>query len=248
MTFEDQLDVILRHEGQFQKWREDRGNWLNGQLVGTKYGVTAGRLAMHRGVRHVTEADMRALGLDEAKAIFRRHYYDRARIGLLPDQIEAKTFDCCVNHGVAGGVKLLQKTIRSFGHEISIDGKIGPETTRLAYAVVRDVGPRAFVNAMVQVRNDYYAAIIRNNPSQARFRRGWLSRSNSFTNTADVAFVPDQNRPDLTEPPIIADAQDEREEIANNEENDAATPGTLAQIGRAFFGWFEVFVRRSGQA
>lgn len=189
-SFEDQLDVILKHEGKFQKWRQDRGNWFNGQLIGTKYGIIPYALAKHRGVRHITEAQMRALTLAEAKDIYRAQYYDRAKIRLLPDQIEFKVFDMCVNHGVHGGVKLLQRTLRHMGYTIDVDGKIGPQTVRIAYLAVREHGPRVVVNRMVRTRNAYYRAIIRNRPSQNRFRRGWLRRSNSFTNTADVAFDP----------------------------------------------------------
>jgi len=183
--FERQLAVTLEREGAnepdggFQQWREDDGNWLNGKLVGTKFGITAKRLAQHRAVRSLTDAEMRRLTLGEARSIYAKYYYERPNMALLPDFIEGKVFDMAVNHGPSRAVRILQEVLNKAGFPCDVDGEIGPETARQAAACSRKLGP-VLINALVDERNAFFRDIVRRKPEKKRFLKGWLRRSESF--------------------------------------------------------------------
>ena len=68
----------------------------------TKYGITQKALAAWRG-RSVSAADVQALGLPEARAIYKRDYWDKTGpqgADYLPAGLDACLFDVSVNSGV----------------------------------------------------------------------------------------------------------------------------------------------------
>jgi hypothetical protein len=56
---------------------------------------------------------------------------------------------------------------------------MGPKTRDAAKKAQDAMGPY-FQNAMVEERKAFYEKIIANNPSQEKFRAGWMNRANSF--------------------------------------------------------------------
>lgn len=173
------IDIILKHEGGFQRWKSDRGNYHHGELLGTNYGIIPDRLAEWRGVKRVRLDDIKTLTRHEAREIYRHYYYKRPKMHLLPDPVEAVIFDQGVNSGPSRGVKVLQKTLNKAGFACAVDGRIGPETVKQAYAAWRAMGGY-LINAIVDERISWYNAIIAGRPSQAVFRKGWHNRANSF--------------------------------------------------------------------
>lgn len=68
----------------------------------TKYGITQKTLAARRG-RSVSAEDVQALGLDEARAIYKRDYWDKTGphgADYLPAGLDACLFDISVNSGI----------------------------------------------------------------------------------------------------------------------------------------------------
>lgn len=96
--------------GGFQKWPTDNGNWTGGQvgvgqLVGTKYGITAPEVSKLLG-RTATENDIKALSLDNALKIYKARYWDVIRGDEInSDEIAYEIVDMAVNAGV-GTVKI----------------------------------------------------------------------------------------------------------------------------------------------
>ncbi len=179
------IDRMLKHEGAFdgnggwQRWKSDRGNWHKGELLGTKYGIIPDRLAEWRGTNAVTLDDMRNLTLEEARQIYRSYYYEKPKIHLLPDAIEPVVFDLGVNAGPSRGIKELQQVLTKAGFRCGVDGRIGPETVNQAFKAHRAMGGY-LINAYCDERIAFYEAIIRNRPANAKFRRGWHRRANSY--------------------------------------------------------------------
>lgn len=179
------IDRMLKHEGAFNKnggyqaWSSDRGNWHHGKLLATKYGIIPNRLASWRGVKRVTLSDMKNLTLEEARKIYRKDYYDKPKMHLLPDAIESNVFDMGVNAGPSRAIKELQQVLTKAGFKCSVDGRIGPETVNQSFKAQKAMG--AYLNnAYCDERIGFYDAIIRSRPANAKFRRGWHRRANSF--------------------------------------------------------------------
>lgn len=116
------LTLMFGHEGGYSDDKNDTGNWYNGSLVGTKYGVTGKTLAAHRG-KPVTAADVRALSAAEATTIYRKSYWTQSGGDLLPTGLDYAAFDFGVNSGPATAVKRLQKVVGA-----GQDGTVGDQT------------------------------------------------------------------------------------------------------------------------
>jgi lysozyme family protein len=120
----------------------------------TKYGISQ-RAYPHLHIGSLTEG--------QARALYRRDYWERAGCGSLPPPIAIALFDAAVNQGPARAIRLLQRSVR-----VTPDGIIGP-VTRAAIAATE---PRDLLLDFLSHRLRAYAA-TRN---AARFMRGWSRR------------------------------------------------------------------------
>ena len=166
-------NIILKHEGGYVDDPADRGG-------ATNLGITQQTLSEWRG-HSVSKDDVRNLTEAEARDIYETRYLKKPKIDWLPfPHPQVFVFDMAVNHGPGRAIKILQKTINlaGFGH-LAIDGGMGPMTKAAAERAQDEMGPY-FQNAMVEERKAFYERIMANDPSQERFRRGWMRRADSF--------------------------------------------------------------------
>ncbi|MEO7691268.1 MAG: glycosyl hydrolase 108 family protein [Sphingomonas sp.] len=169
-------DYIKTHEGGLSLDPVDHGNWHNGVLVGSNFGVTGDVLAKARQVNKVTPADMAALTLDEAVSIGCRLFYAMPHFDLLPwDPAVASVLDMGWGAGPGQAIKLLQRMIGA-----NDDGQLGPYTARLYRSYVADHGIEATARAYGDVRIAFYSRIIAIHPSNEKYRKGWRNRAISF--------------------------------------------------------------------
>lgn len=172
-TLSESLTLMYGHEGGYTDNKSDKGNWLNGVLVGTKYGVTGITLAAHRGVKSVTADQVRALTLAEATDIYRKSYWTQSGGDLLPVGIDYLNFDTGVNSGPSRANKILQATVG-----VPADGIIGGQTLD---AVNRYKG------GYVGLIRDYSAArltFMRSLSTWPTFGKGWTKRVNEVQTNA----------------------------------------------------------------
>ncbi len=173
---------IVAREGGFVNDPSDPGG-------ATKYGVTIGtmrRLGLDKtGDGRVTVADVRALTRADAEQIFIKHYYRRPRIDKLPEPLRATVFDMYVNAG-RNAVKILQHLLRKMGHNISVDGAIGPKTIKAAKAAF-DEAPGYLADAYGIERRNYYFRLADSRPASRKYARtrsggkgGWIKRAEEF--------------------------------------------------------------------
>jgi len=144
----------------------------------TKYGVAKNAN---------TDLDITALDWEAAKRVYYRRYWLSSHcdeLTLIAPRIAVLHFDGAVNHGVGRAAKFLQQAVKAE----PVDGDIGPATL----AAVKAMDPIAVCNAICDIREAYYRAIVANKPEQARFLNGWLRRINemrAFTTNPDSAFA-----------------------------------------------------------
>lgn len=172
--------TLMAHEGKLSVDTKDRGNWFNGQLVGSKYGITGAALAKYRGVKSITAQQMAALTKAEAIQIALADYYHGPKI----DELEWNAVTCSVldmgyNAGPGTAIKLLQRMIG-----VNNDGGIGPFTDRAYSEYIEDHGVVKAAEAYCDARLSYYDAIIRARPANAKYRNGWKARAQSFTSSS----------------------------------------------------------------
>lgn len=166
--------TILVHESEKHSVDpDDKGNWLDGRLVGSKYGVTGAALARYRKVPNsqITFAVMAALTEDESIDLALSDYYRIAGIDLLPwDAVIASVMDHGYNRGPGTAVRVLQRLLK-----VGDDGKAGAKT-REAYMKWRCQNDEA------QAMKLWTAARVADYESlrNAKYINGWRNRAKSF--------------------------------------------------------------------
>jgi lysozyme family protein len=103
-TYDVCLPLLLVHEGGYTNHPSDPGGPTN-------FGIT---IADYR--KYVkpdaTAADVRAMRLDEAKAIYRDKYWNSQRCDALPVGVDYATFDYGVNSGIGRSGKVLRRVLK----------------------------------------------------------------------------------------------------------------------------------------
>lgn len=105
---------------------------------------------------------------NDVETFYQREFWNRIRGDELGDPLAREMFDCAVNHGVSRAVKFLQRSIG-----IEADGGFGPKTLEAVKKADEDV----MVVDIKQRRREFYQQIVSNDPSQARFLKGWMRRA-----------------------------------------------------------------------
>ena len=181
-TVSEITDDILRREGGYVNDPDDPGG-------ATNFGVTIHTmrrlgLDLNKDGR-VTAADVKALSRAQAAQIFTDHYYHGPRIDALPGPLQSSVFDMYVNAG-SNAVKILQRLLVDMGHDLRIDGQIGPQTIRNAYLAFEEA-PDHLVDAYGIARRNYYYRLADRRPASRKYARrrdggkgGWIKRAEEF--------------------------------------------------------------------
>ncbi len=181
-TVAEIADAILEREGGYVNDPDDPGG-------ATNFGVTIHtmrRLGLDLdGDGDVDAADVRRLTKAQAREIFIKHYFHDPGISGLPAALHATVFDMQVNAG-GNAIKILQRLLRKMGFEVGVDGKIGPETLRVARRAA-EVAPDHLADAYGIERRNYYCALADRRAASRKYARrrdggkgGWIRRAEEF--------------------------------------------------------------------
>lgn len=104
--FPEIVELVLGHEGGYTANPQDRGNWTSGvigvgELRGTKYGISA---------MSYPNVDIKNLTLEQARALYRRDFWDALGCGAMTPALALAVFDCAVNMGVGRAREFLKQT------------------------------------------------------------------------------------------------------------------------------------------
>lgn len=181
LSVDEIIAATLRREGKFVNDPDDPGG-------ATNHGVTIGtmrRLGIDiDGDGDIDVDDVRKLSIGRAASIYKKNYFQRPRINILPDVLQASVFDMYANAG-SNAVKILQRVLRDMGFDIAVDGGIGSQTARIAHAALAenpDLG-----DAYGIARRDYYFRLADNRVQSRKYVRrkngekaGWIRRAEEF--------------------------------------------------------------------
>lgn len=147
MTFDKCFEKLIGHEGGYSNNPKDPGGE-------TKYGIS--KLAY-------PALDIADLTVDDAKAIYKRDYWDRAQCDRLPPAIAYQVFDGAVNSGIGNSIRWLQGAAG-----VAVDGVVGPLT-------IRAVGDKD--NPVLLARfNGFRLKFMASLSTWDVFGRGWARR------------------------------------------------------------------------
>ena len=162
-VFEQAFSIVIEVEKGFTSDGSDPGNWTGGQvgvglLRGTKFGVSA---SAYPGV------DIASLTLSDARAIYRRDFWDNMLGDRLPPRLSVLVFDAAVNCGLGRAAKWLQQVVGT-----SPDGVVGEETLQAVTLAEAKVGDGALCAEFDALRLVFMASL----PTWRRFGLGWARR------------------------------------------------------------------------
>ena len=153
INFKRALAFTLQWEGGKVDDPDDRGGRTNRGVTQRTY--DAWRKSVGRPKR-----DVFLIEGDEVHAIYFERYWKAAHC----DQDGALTsvvmFDIAVNHGV-GRIRQWMKVVNALPHDL------------------RDTDIE-FARALIDIRVNFYYAIVKRNPTQRKFLKGWLNRARAL--------------------------------------------------------------------
>ena len=115
---------------------------------------------------------------------YRKHFWNRIKGSQIPDQAVAmEVFDNAVNMGVSRAARVLQEALNILNRngnsyaEIGVDGMIGKVTLgALNKLLASDRGAGNLLALMNVLQGMHYVGVVRGDPTQRAFIRGWLRR------------------------------------------------------------------------
>lgn len=155
--FRRAVDHLLSLEGGYVNHGADKGGETN-------FGISK---------RSYPTVDIRRLTRDDAMQIYHRDYWSPLRLDeLLSEPVARCVFDFGVNAGIGTAAKALQRAINGCGRALKVDGTIGPATI----AAANRIGGDMLLPVLCGEIMAHYEAIVRRDPTQAVFLRGWRNR------------------------------------------------------------------------
>ncbi len=166
------FQTILKIEGGYQAMPDDNGNYACGQLIGTKYGVSAVAYSTWVG-RCPTVQEMKALTTDTAYQFY-SWYFHQYNLYAIESQ---KLFELLANNTMgspAGAARVEQRALNRLGYGVAVDGQRGPATV----AALNDAWRTRPADIYNTVRDEWVKYLESINKPQ--FLQGWMYRLNTY--------------------------------------------------------------------
>lgn len=158
--FEKIFNYLLYVEGGYTDDMYDKGGK-------TKYGIieVEARKYGYKGL-------MKDFTLELAKEIYFKKYYTKYNLDKIDnEEIALSICDWIVNSGV-WGLKKAQQTLNELGYNLSVDGIFG----RQSLEALNSVNVDDFLKVYHEKQRQFYHNIVKYNPTQKDFLKGWLNR------------------------------------------------------------------------
>jgi lysozyme family protein len=146
----DGIQFVLDYEGGYSNDSSDPGGETN-------FGISK---------RAYPALDILNLTLDEAKAIYRRDYWQPCHCDDLPKPLAIAVFDTAVNQGVGRAIRLLQKAMG-----VKDDGDIGPVTLEAMQKATIYTAKRFLAHRLIA-----YHQTMKDNPKLEVYALNWFFR------------------------------------------------------------------------
>jgi lysozyme family protein len=154
--FDQAFDALIKEEGGYVNDADDHGGE-------TKYGISQ---------RSYPEIDIKSLTLEDAKAIYKKDFWDNLNLDMVvPEVIAIKVFNLAVNVGCKTAVIILQRAIRAAWQRIEEDGELGEATMD---AVNNKCSKIILLTALRSEAAGYYRSL-----KNSKYEEGWLNRAYS---------------------------------------------------------------------
>ncbi len=181
--FDPVYNLTLKHEGGFQQFPNDSANYVNGKLIGTNKGISAeGYYAYYKKVP--TVQDMKNLTFEQAKAIYKKNYWDKINGDKIKNQSVAELmFQFIIGSGASqlSDLKDIANVISGKKLILSIDRAFTDAEINIINALPSD----KYWAALKAWRHAFFVRLVAKKPKLKQFLKGWQNRLDSYK------FIPD---------------------------------------------------------
>jgi len=169
-NFDKAHTYIVKEEGGYQQLPNDTGNYSDGILIGTNYGISADTLKSYLG-RTPTRNEMKTLSFDDAVIIYIQNYWNK----ILGDKIKNQSvalliYDGSVNHGRGAMRNVVGNAMRNLNSNISNDNVF----TEAGIKELNSLNQKKLFQGVYNGRKKRYES------GQIAFRQGHLKRLNGI--------------------------------------------------------------------
>lgn len=165
------FDKLLLHEGGFVNNKNDKGGATN---LGVTIATWQAQGYDKDGNGTIDVNDLKKINKEDARYIAKKLYWDKVLGDKINNQSIAEfIFDWAYNSGPKTAILKLQHIL---GPTVSNDGVIGNQTINALNSGNQEV----IFNKLFESRKNFFHAIVRANPKNKVFLKGWLNRLNSF--------------------------------------------------------------------
>jgi lysozyme family protein len=175
---------LLKYEGKFQAQKSDSGNFYNGKLIGTNYGITPGAYKAYY-KKEPTAEIIKSLTPVTVSPIYKKNYWDKIRGDEINNDSVAKLFlDAVVNSGTSQ-IKSIKHIINATGGKKTVAETSTPLTSaevKILNALPQDI---VFKNFKAY-RETFYKELVKKKPTNSVYLKGWLSRLNKHVYSGAV--------------------------------------------------------------
>lgn len=120
--------------------------------------------------------------MEKVKQFYLEEFWNPLKCDLMPSDVADEVFDTAVNMGPAKAILFLQQALNLLNRnqtlypDLKEDGKIGSKTlTALRIYLLKDTTAELIFWLNV-LQGGWYAKIMRHNPTQEKYARGWSKR------------------------------------------------------------------------
>ena len=187
-SFHEAYDTVMSHEGGYVNDPIDRGgetykgisrvNWPDWEGWGT--------IDKHKSLSVFPRCLYDNLKLESlVRKFYKKRFFAPYKGENMPEALAVEMFDISVNMGVRRAILFLQTALNALNRDkelyqdLKVDGAYG-DSTATALALFRAKEGCTAENLLVKVLNilqgAHYLKIMKDDPSQERFARGWLKR------------------------------------------------------------------------
>lgn len=163
------FEKLMRWEGGYSNNPKDRGGTTN-------YGIS---LRFYKSIKpDATEEEIGELSKSDAAQLYYDHWWVPNKYREIDYTVAVQVFNFAVWMGAKRAHKLLQRAIMATsGEPLKIDGIVGPKTKE----ALKKCEPGRVVSALRSEAGGRIRWLLRADPSQKVFEKGWLRRAYNIT-------------------------------------------------------------------
>lgn len=167
-SFDIAQEKVEIAEGGYTDDKDDSGNYVDGILIGTNYGISAPVLKDYLG-KTPTVKDMKNLSMDVVLKIYKKNYWNKYNLGTIENQSVADIiYDGLVNQGSKGMYNVIRKALSNMEiDEVDIWDNISN---------INSLDSEELFNEIKKERRNRY----KKTKKFKKYGNGWLSRLDSI--------------------------------------------------------------------